>query len=372
VRDLTLSDFPFLASLAASANPTDRRIWLRVASDHFVAAEANDLAAIETFTNAIVSQLRAANAATRLEIARKLAPCLRTPLAVLAEFERLDSDACDFVLQHAVAYPQRDLTHAMAKSARRAEAIAKRSDLSPQFVEILAAHENVDVPVALASNESVEIEGLALARLLRAARERAEDLGDLRLAEALLRRRPVRPECAVLFLIAGPSQRVEILLAAQRMQLGRPPAFAADSAALDELELAAVARKPDRFVAVLAEALDCDSRLAQRIVADPSGEPLAVALASLGASHEVLVRVLISNDLLAGASYQRIRALARLNNALDRNAAVTIVAALRGDDIARRRQPQPVDVGTRAESLRDAPAPAAIKPTDSQKRRLAT
>ena len=131
--------------------------------------------------------------------------------------------------------------------------------------------------------------------------------------------------------IARPDQRVEILLAAQRMQLGRPPGSppSPPSAALDELELAAVARQPARFVATLAEALDCDPGLAQRIVDDVSGEPLAVALAALGASNEVLVRVLISNDLAAGDSYGRIRALARLNNALDRNAATMIVAALR-------------------------------------------
>ena len=98
---------------------------------------------------------------------------------------------------------------------------------------------------------------------------------------------------------------------------------------LDELELTAVARQPARFVATLAEALDCDPGLAQRIVEDVSGEPLAVALAALGASNEVLVRVLTSNDLASGESYGRIRTLARLNNALDRNAATMIVAAMR-------------------------------------------
>jgi len=53
-----------------------------------------------------------------------------------------------------------------------------------------------------------------------------------------------------------------------------------------------------------------------------------------------VVRVLISNDLEAGESYQRIRALARLNNALDRNAATMVVAAMRDGAITpRRRQP---------------------------------
>ncbi len=68
--------------------------------------------------------------------------------------------------------------------------------------------------------------------------------------------------------------------------------------------------------------------LAERIVDDPSGEPLAVAMASLGAPGDVLVRVLIAKDLQAGETYLRIRAIARLNNALTRNAAATVMAAL--------------------------------------------
>ncbi len=138
---------------------------------------------------------------------------------------------------------------------------------------------------------------------------------------------------------------MDILLAAQRLQLGRTRAFAPpiQQEWLDELELAAVARKPERFVAILADALACEPELARRIVDDASGEPLAVALAALGASNEVLVRVLISNDLSAGASYQRIRALARLNNALNRNAAIAVMAALRGETAALRRSQSLVD-----------------------------
>jgi hypothetical protein len=372
VRDLTLSDFPFLASLAASESPRDRRIWLRVATDHFVAAGPEDPVAIEKFTNAMILQVDAADAGTRLEVARKLARCRRTPLALLARFETSDSEVCDFVLQHAVAYRHRDLKQAAARSVRRAVAVAKRADLSLELVETLSAHEDVDVLIALARNEFASLEGASLMRILREARWLAEESGDRRLAEALLRRRPVPPESAVLFLTAGPNQRVEILLATQRMQLGRPPGFSetTESATLDDLELAAVARQPERFVEILAKTLDCDQDLAQRIVDDASGEALAVALAALGASYEVLVRVLISNDLRGGASYQRIRALARLNNALNRNAAMMVIAALRGDDIVRRRQQPTTDGGTRAPPG-GAIARAAATTAEPQDRKLA-
>ena len=101
--------------------------------------------------------------------------------------------------------------------------------------------------------------------------------------------------------------------------------------------MASAARKQDRFVAILGKALGCPIELAQRIVDDEFGEPLAVALASLGAPNEVLVRVLISNDLLAGANYPRIRTLARLRSALSSDAASFVVAAMRGDPAPSRR-----------------------------------
>ena len=94
MHDLTLGAFPFLTSLAASESPRDRRIWLRVASDHFVASQASDPEAIERFAEAMAPRLNTADALTRLEIARKLAPCAQTPRKLLALFESFDSEIC--------------------------------------------------------------------------------------------------------------------------------------------------------------------------------------------------------------------------------------------------------------------------------------
>jgi hypothetical protein len=247
--------------------------------------------------------------------------------------------------------------------------VAKRRDLGSELGRTLAASADVETQIALARNSEARLDGAALTRLIGVARQRA-DLGDRRLAEALLARRPMRPEAAALFLHADAAQRVEILLAAQRMQLARPPgAPAAEDSALEALELAAIGRQPARFVAILAEALECEPGLARRVAEDPSGEPLAVALTALGATNEVLVRVLISNDLLAGASYQRIRALTRLNDALNRNAAIAVIAALR-DGVVRRSQQLP-DEAAPAQGARTPPARAAVRPAPAPKRAVA-
>jgi len=369
VRDLTLKEFPFLSSLAASESARDRRIWLRVAADHFVAAEPDDPEAIETFADVMASQLEAADPATRLDIAQKLATSGRTPPRLLARLETMDPELSDLVLEHAVAYSVRDLSEAVARGSRQAMAVARRRTLGAALVNLLASNADADVLIALAQNRLAQLDTAMLAHCLRRARSLAEG-GDLRLAEALLERRPARAEYALLFLFARPDQRVEILLAAQRLQLGRAPRSfpQAKPGVLDELELAAVARRPDRFVALLAEALDCEPSLAQAIVDDAFGEPLAVALASLGAANDVLVRVLISNDLLAGASYQRVRALARLNNALDRSAAAMVIAALRDGAVARPRHQPMTDARTPPEPPRAVQARGASGRADAPER----
>ncbi len=369
MRDLTLQDFPFLTSLAASESARDRRIWLRVASDHFVATDPDDPAAIERFADVMAAQLAAADPATRLEIAQKLARSRRTPIRLLASLEASGPEVSDYVLAHAAAYTGPDLAEAVARGARQAIAVARREDLDARLVSLLASHDDVEVLVALARNSNAPLEPGTLVPLLRRARA-IGDHGDTRLAEALLDRRPVRAEAALLFLLASPDQRVAILLAAQRMQLGRAPRspLAATPAVLDELEMAAVARQPARFVAALAQALDCEPDLAQAIVDDASGEPLAVALAALGAANDVIVRVLISNDLMAGAAYERIRTLARLQNALDPNAATMVVAALRDGAVMRRRRQPLADGRVAAEASRPAPARGAHARAEPQPR----
>jgi uncharacterized protein (DUF2336 family) len=368
VCDLTLSDFPFIASLADSANPNDRRIWLRVACDHFVAVRAHDADAVERFAAAVSRQLDKAHASTILEVAQKLALCPRTPVSLLAKLRAVSAEASDYVLEHGASFVTADLIGAIETGRRQAVAVARRPDLDATVIGALVACQDIDVLAELAANPRARLEGAALAGLLRKARAVAEQ-GDRRLAELLLKRRPLPPESAALFLIADPRQRVEILLAVQRDQLGRPPRQSAPIASeiVDELEQASAARRPKQFVDVLAKALECESALAERIVDDPSGEPLAIAMVALGAPSDVLVRVLIAKDLQRGETYSRIRAIARLNSALTRNAATTVMAAVLNERHTRKQAPSTVTVAP----MRDPAPRGAARSASLPQRRAA-
>ncbi len=141
-----------------------------------------------------------------------------------------------------------------------------------------------------------------------------------------------------MFLEASSAQRRAILLAAQRAELGRKASAAAPS--LDEktasrLEFAAMAGDFGEFAEILGATLGADPQLAQRMAADPAGEPLAVALVALGAPRDVAVRIMTAHDMRAGEGFPRIHALARLSDQLSPAAARRIVSALIGAPGAR-------------------------------------
>ena len=165
LRDLTLQDFPFLTSLAQSESAGDRRIWLRVASDHFVAAEPNAPEAIEAFAEVMASQLEAADPATRLDIARKLAPCARTPLRLLVKLEGMDAELSDFVLEHAAAYSEQELKHGRAR-ARKAIAVARQS-AEPRACEPAHLPRQRRRADRACANAFAQLETAAMVRLLR-------------------------------------------------------------------------------------------------------------------------------------------------------------------------------------------------------------
>ena len=212
---------------------------------------------------------------------------------------------------------------------------------------------NEEIEAILRRDRTAELVGLAADRRVRLAPEhiaalapRARDLarrGDRRLADILLTRQPVRLEMAALFLEATSEQRRAILIAAQRAELGRK---AAAPAALDEetagqLEFAVIAGAAGDFAESLGAALGVEAELAERIAADPTGEPLAVALVAIGAPRDLAVRIMTARDMREGEGFPRIHALARFSDRLSIAAAQRVVEAMLGASTLRAKPALP-------------------------------
>ncbi len=115
-------------------------------------------------------------------------------------------------------------SRAIESGRRQARAVARRPDLDAKVTGALVARDEIEVLAELAGNPRVRLEGAALLRIscngpVRWPRITATG-GSPRRCWTGARCRPKAPHCSSL---ADPFQRVEILLAVQRSQLGRPP-----------------------------------------------------------------------------------------------------------------------------------------------------
>jgi hypothetical protein len=103
--------------------------------------------------------------------------------------------------------------------------------------------------------------------------------------------------------------------------------------------MAALSRNRAKFTSLLEQALRLPREKAERIVDDPSGEPLLVAAKALAMPSVVLQRVLMFIDPAIGESVQRVFELAGLYERIHVQAALRIIASLRGDEIAKPHRP---------------------------------
>jgi uncharacterized protein (DUF2336 family) len=351
MSDQRPASLPFLESLAASENAESGRILLRITTDHFISRDRHSPAQLAQFEKTILRLLAKSDPATRLIVARKLARHPLAPATALARIEEMGGEGGLHILECA-PLPRERLLAAALGNQHRAAALARRPDLDADLISTLSVRPEAEVVLALARNAAAPIDAQTLVALARRAEK------DKNLAEALLARPGSETDRAALFLLASSDERAAILAAAQRAELGRAgaPAIGDHAAAIARLEHHALEREPELFNAVLDEALGCGRDLADRIAREPSGEPLAVALAALGAPQDVAVRILVSGDLNSGAKYSRIGSLIRLKDGLNPAAARQVIGALIGAPKERRAHYQPVLDPEASETPSRAPA----------------
>jgi hypothetical protein len=326
---------PFLGSLARSERRGDRLLWLRVATDYFLVGEFADPKLSGEFLIQFADCLDSVDERERFAVARRLLSRPGVSPRLLNMFVEFGGEAATFVLTHARGLGREALFSA-ASDPKRARAIAHRDDLDDGLVTAILASDDAEAILALAGNLLAPLSGAQIRELSNRARRGIAEPAGRRLADRLLARTPARVEAAALFLEASPAQRTSILIAAQRLELGRPRAAQTGSAsreAIERLEASALAGEIEQFSVILSEILGCPLDLAQRIADDRDGEPLAVTLAAIGAPNDVSVRILTAADLRDGADYPRVGALARLRDVLSPIAARGVIEAIVGHDL---------------------------------------
>lgn len=107
--------------------------------------------------------------------------------------------------------------------------------------------------------------------------------------------------------------------------------------AMEVLEMAAFNADVENFTLEIGDVLFLPTTTAERIVADPGGEPLACAAKALGMSSAAFQRVLLFLNPEVGASVARVYGMSRLYDVLSERAALILVAAWRGATVVATR-----------------------------------
>lgn len=293
-----------------------RPTLIRVLTDLYVQKLTHTAEEDHYYTELAVRLLDSVDVATRIAVATRLGAHLAPPRRVI---ERLASDLPEVraaLLQHAAAAMARTVVEPQP-NAPRATGVKPAS--LPQNAETAPAV--IDTDIAGELNELFFAADADARRLI---------LLNLHIAAAL------------------PATPANVMCDSE---IGR------------RLEAAALARKHEEFVQVLAHALRISRQQARRVAADELGEPIVVAAKALGLPRDLLYRILLFVNTAVGHSVERVHALATLYDEMTTHAAHDLVAAwqaLRVDagDAGPQRQAAADRLGARgANSARRVPAP---------------
>jgi hypothetical protein len=209
------------------------------------------------------------------------------------------------------------------------------TDLALRLIEDVDAETRTDIATKLSAYATPP--AAVLQRLLRDAITLSESVEDV----AAKTDSPATggtsiDELSELFFAADTDERRLILLNLEYAPL--PPAPAIDltaaAQAVARLEHAALSHHTATFVQELERILAIPRAQAQRLVDDPSGEPIVVAASALAMPPDVLQRVLLCLNPHIGQSVQRVYELVVLYEELDPAAALRLLAIWRATGVA--------------------------------------
>jgi uncharacterized protein (DUF2336 family) len=291
-----------LDSLARRDGVDIRPTLVRVLTDLYVQKPAHTSEEERHYTELVLRLIDFVDLSTRVAVARRIAAYAGAPLAVARRLARDVIEVAEPILRHSNVLGVVDQ-----------ESIVR--DFGPAHAAAIATRGAAAAAASPLVPEPVSIEHAA-------GDERARE-GEIELAE--------------LFFSADPAGRRILLMSLGGAEAPRPPAPAHET--IGALETAALARNRAEFAALLERALGITREKAERIVGDPSGEPLLVAVKALAMPPVVLQRVLMFIDPAIGESIQRVFDLAALYERISAEAALKIIASLRGDQAERPRRP---------------------------------
>lgn len=361
LRDRDLSGLADLAGTgAAEARPT----LLRVRTRLFLDAASHSSEDIATFSALACGLIPLVDADTRAFVAQALASHAAAPLAVLEALLRSGGDAAAAVVAAMPTLPERWREEVLASGdPQRLAALAMRADLPAAIVRELAARGDEAVMLGLARNAAAPLPDDVFRDMTMRARRH------IPLARALLAR-PDLPalDAAALLPLAPAGQRTDILarLGEQARVAPRRPR-PAGSAVIQALVSHAAHGDRLGFGVLIATTIGLDAEGAARVLTDPSGELLALALIVAGLTPDEAVRIFLTLEPAIARSVETVFTLTERVRTTDAETALLALEACLGkrlDHAAGRgasHVPAMAPSGSTSRTAAGAPQPATVE-----------
>ena len=330
-----------LDSLARRDGVDTRPTLLRVLTDLYLQKPNHTSEEERHYTELALRLIDSVDLQTRATVARKLGPYAGTPPSVARRLARDVIEVADPILRYTQVLTIAELD-AVARDFGINQAVVISARRGPEQTAV--ATPPVKDPVATARPSKDQESGLA-----------------------------------ELFFSAEPSARRMLLMSLGSVETEESQKVQ-PVATNQALEIAALARDRAGFTNVLENALSLTHAQAERIVTDPSGEPLLVAAKALAMPSITLQRILMFIDPAIGESVQRVFDLASLYERISSDAAHKIIASMRGREPMRAGKPahRPMYYDdeaargrrgsiTRRSATAEPQAPARVEPATRQR-----
>ena len=158
-------------------------------------------------------------------------------------------------------------------------------------------------------------------------------------ASSILQHTLVTPEFGEAFFAAPPAERRRLLSLMASGGRDSQAASEEDERIYERLDVAALHGRIGEFTREFERLIDIPKSLCERILNDPSGEPMVVAAKASGMPIAILQRILLLVNPAVSHSVQRVYDLTELYHVLDRGAARNLLALWRTQ--ARPNDPIP-------------------------------
>jgi uncharacterized protein (DUF2336 family) len=342
-----------ILSLAQAGDANRIRTLLKAATELFVAEEQHSRVEIAMYEELGLQLLKSTPLEDRRAVAGMLAHAPDAPPALIRALLQDDIAVAEVMLAEAESLGDMELLAVVATGTdAHLAAIAARPHLSPVVVEALIRNMAPAQLPALLANGTIRLpealvpviaeKGRDHPAVARALSRRLEDVEDADLTDLFLdlddkgRRRVV--------------QALEILALrefAAKRPLPRTPV--PDPAKVAELSRTALSRDVGLMAHQIAELLAIEPTTAARLLTDPGGEPLAIALRAAGLDGPTAVRVILFSGGEDVRNYFEVKRLVDLYETVSLRSAMLLVGRWRGDVEplpARRRHVPQTEAGT--------------------------